>query len=185
MRTIQAKLVFDRNEDKRKVLDLMRRWSACMRYAYNRLLEGHEKNELKKQLQKIFNLNARYVSDAVMKAESLIKSCKEREENPKKVIFGGRELFEKFQRRHINGEAYKKLKLEWYERRKGNLYSRGERSKKGNLSTRIEIDGDSTLLRINVGKKQYVYARVQGGWKIKNKTYHRQEPTFASNKHLR
>ncbi|WP_271628791.1 IS200/IS605 family accessory protein TnpB-related protein [Caldicellulosiruptor sp. DIB 104C] len=165
MRTIQVKLVFDINEDKRKVLDLMRRWSACKRYAYNRLLEGYERNELKKQLQKIFNLNARYVSDAVMKAESLLKSCEERGENPRKVIFGGRKLFEKLQRRHTNGEAYKKLKLEWYEKRKGNLYSRGERGKKGNLNTRIEVRENRTVLRINTGNREYAYARIEAGWK--------------------
>jgi len=171
MVTVQAKLIFDNSEDKQKVLDLMRRWSSCMRYAYKRLLEGHKRNELKRQLQKVFVLNSRYVDDAIMKAESVIKSCKKKGENPRKVIFGSRELFEKLKRRHINGRAYRKLQHQWQEKRKGNLYSRGDKSKKGNLNTRIEIDENATLLRINVGKKQYVYARIQAGWKIKNKTY--------------
>jgi IS605 OrfB family transposase len=169
--TIQAKLIFDSSEDKQTVFDLMRRWSACMRYAYKRLLEGHKRNELKKQLQGIFNLNSRYVDDAIMKANSVLKSCKERGENPRKVIFGGRELFEKLQKRHINGRAYRKLQCEWQEKRKGNLYSRGDRSKKGNLNTRIEIDGSLTKLRINVGEREYVYATIQPGWKVKGGTY--------------
>ncbi|ADQ45983.1 transposase, IS605 OrfB family [Caldicellulosiruptor kronotskyensis 2002] len=142
-----------------------------MRYAYKRLLEGHKRNELKKQLQGIFNLNSRYVDDAIMKANSVLKSYKERGENPRKVIFGGRELFEKLQKRHINGRAYRKLQREWKEKRKGNLYSRGDRSKKGNLNTRIEIDEDCTRLRINVGEREYVYARIQPGWKVKAGTY--------------
>ncbi len=171
MVTVQAKLVFDSSEDKQKVLDLMRRWSSCMRYAYKRLLEGHKRDELKRELQKVFALNSRYVDDAIMKAESVIKSCKKKGENPRKVIFGSKELFEKLKRRHISGRAYKKLQHQWQEKRKGNLYSRGDKSKKGNLNTRIEIDENATLLRINVGKKQYVYARIQAGWKIKNKTY--------------
>ena len=64
MVTVQTKLIFDSSEDKQKVLDLMRRWSSCMRYAYKRLLEGYKRNELKRQLQGIFNLNSRYVDDA-------------------------------------------------------------------------------------------------------------------------
>jgi len=171
MVTVQAKLIFDNSEDKQRVLDLMRRWSSCMRYAYKRLLEGYKRNELKRQLQGIFNLNSRYVDDAIMKANSVLNSCKERGEDSKKVIFGGRELFKKLQKRHINGKAYRKLQREWQEKRRGNLYSRGDRSKKGNLNTRIEIDGVLIRLRINVGEREYVYATIQPGWKRKGKTY--------------
>jgi len=46
MVTVQAKLIFEGGEDKQRVLDLMRRWSSCMRYAYKRLLEGYKRNEL-------------------------------------------------------------------------------------------------------------------------------------------
>jgi len=165
MITIQAKLGFQSKEDEQRVLDLMRRWSSCVRFAYNRLLEGKSRNELKRELQGGFSLNSRYVDDAIMKAKSVLQSCKERDENPRKVIFGGRSLFEKLKKRHINGKAYKKLKQEWQERRKGNLYSRGDRSKKGNLNTRIEIDESGTWLRINVGERKYAYARIQAGWK--------------------
>lgn len=125
----------------------------------------------KESCKEFFNLNSRYVDDAIMKANSVLNSCKERGENPEKVIFGGRQLFEKLKRRHINGKVYRKLQREWQEKRKGNLYSRGDRSKKGNLNTRIEIDGNFTKLRINVGKREYVYATIQAGWKMKGKTY--------------
>jgi len=165
MITIQAKLTFPSKEDEQIVLDLMRRWSSCMRYAYNRLLEGSSRNTLKRELQGVFNLNSRYVDDAIMKAKSVLESCRERDENPSKVIFGGRSLFDKLKKRHINGKAYKKLRQEWQERRKGNLYSRGDRSKKGNLNMRIEIYGNGARLRINVGEKKYAYARIQAGWK--------------------
>ncbi|MCF6097669.1 IS200/IS605 family accessory protein TnpB-related protein, partial [Thermovorax subterraneus] len=165
MVTIQAKLIFQSNEDKQEVLDIMRRWSSCTRFAYNRLLEGKSRNELKRELQEIFSLNSRYVDDAIMKAKSVLESCKERGENPGKVIFGGRSLFEKLKKQHINGNAYKKLQHEWQERRKGNLYSRGDKSKKGNLNTRIDIDENGAVLRINVGERKYAYARIQAGWK--------------------
>ena len=168
MVTIQAKLIFLNQEDEKIVLNLMRRWSSCMRFAYKRLLEDHDRNTLKRDLQRIFNLNSRYVDDAVMKAKSTLESAKALGNNPKKVIFGGRELFEKLQKHHINGKAYEKLKTRLQERRKGNLYSRGDKSKKGNLNTRIEVKENGTFLRINVEERKYVYARTEAGYK-KNK----------------
>ncbi|SHG95395.1 transposase, putative, N-terminal domain-containing protein [Thermosyntropha lipolytica DSM 11003] len=152
MITIQTKLTFPSKEDERAVADLMRRWSACMRFAYHRLLEGKTRNELKRDLQGVFHLNSRYADDAIIKAKSVLESCREKGENPSKVIFGGRNLFKKLKKRHINGNEYKKLQQKWQEKRKGHLYSRGDKTKKGNLNTRIEIDENSAALRINVGE---------------------------------
>ncbi|MEN3028411.1 MAG: hypothetical protein ABDH29_04190 [Aquificaceae bacterium] len=69
--TIQAKLTFENGADKQKVLDLMRRWSSCTRYAYNRLIEGHERNQLKRELQGIFGLKA--VQNLESKPERVLK----------------------------------------------------------------------------------------------------------------
>ncbi|EMT37882.1 IS605 OrfB family transposase [Thermoanaerobacter thermohydrosulfuricus WC1] len=168
MIVIQAKLIFLNQQDKQIVLDLMRRWSPCMRFAYKRFLEGYDRNTLKRDLQGTFDLNSRYVDDAIMKAESALESVRELGNNPKKVIFGGKKLFKKLQKRHINGKAYKKLKNRWQEKRKGNLYSRGDKSKKGNLNTMIEAKENGTFLRINVGERKYAYAKIQAGYK-KNK----------------
>ncbi|NNG66693.1 IS200/IS605 family accessory protein TnpB-related protein [Caldanaerobacter subterraneus] len=168
MIVIQAKLIFLNQQDKQIVLDLMRRWSSCMRFAYKRLLEGYDRKTLKRDLQGMFDLNSRYVDDAIMKARSTLESARELGKSPKKVIFGGRDLFGKLQKRHINGKEYQKLKTKWQERRKGNLYSRGDKSKKGNLNTRIEVRKNGTFLRINVGERKYVYARIEAGYK-KNK----------------
>jgi len=168
MIVIQAKLIFLNQEDKQIVLDLMRRWSSCMRFAYKRLLEGYDRNTLKRDLQGTFDLNSRYVDDAIMKARSTLESARELGKSPKKVIFGGRDLFGKLQKRHINGKEYQKLKIKWQEKRKGNLYSRGDKSKKGNLNTRIEVEKNGTFLRINVGERKYVYAKIEAGYK-KNK----------------
>lgn len=168
MIVIQAKLIFLNQQAKQIVLDLMRRWSSCMRFAYKRLLEGYDRKTLKRDLQGMFDLNSRYVDDAIMKARSTLESARELGKSPKKVIFGGRDLFGKLQKRHINGKAYEKLKIRWQEKRKGNLYSRGDKSKKGNLNTRIEVKENGTFLRINVGERKYVYARIEAGYK-KNK----------------
>ncbi|AAM24112.1 IS605 OrfB family transposase [Caldanaerobacter subterraneus subsp. tengcongensis MB4] len=168
MIVIQAKLIFPNQEDKQIVLDLMRRWSSCMRFAYNRLLEGEKRADLKRKLPQVFNLNSRYVDDAIMKARSTLESAKELGKSPRKVIFGGKKLFRKLQKHHLNGKAYEKLKVKWQEKRKGNLYSRGDKSKKGNLNTRIEVRKNGTFLRINVGERKYVYAKIEAGYK-KNK----------------
>jgi len=154
--TVQAQLIFESFEEKQKVLDLMRRWSSCMRFAYQRLLEGYDRNSLKRELQEMFNLNSRYVDDAIVKAKGILESRKHRGEDPRRVVFGGRELFEKLKRRHINGKLYEKLKIEWQEKRKGNL------------NTRIVTNERGTFLRINVGERKYVYAKYkQDGRRIK------------------
>ncbi|EMT38062.1 transposase, IS605 OrfB family, central region, partial [Thermoanaerobacter thermohydrosulfuricus WC1] len=134
-----------------------------------RFLEGYDRNTLKRDLQGMFDLNSGYVDDAIMKARGVLESSKELRSNPKKVIFGGRDLFGKLQKRHINGKEYQKLKTKWQERRKGNLYSRGDKSKKGNLNTRIEVKENGTFLRINVGERKYVYTKIKAGYK-KNKS---------------
>ncbi|HHG74545.1 MAG TPA: transposase [Persephonella sp.] len=161
MITLQCKLTFENEKDKQKLLELMRQFSSCNRYAYNRLLEGHKRKELKKHLQKVFNLNSRYCDDAIFKAQSLINSCNERGQNPKKVTFGGRKIFEKLTKKHINGKQRKKLKQKWEERRKGCLYSRGDKSKKGNLNTRILIEKEGLKLRINTGERDWITANVR------------------------
>ncbi len=53
------------------------------------------------------------------------------------------------------------------EKRKVNLYSIGDASNKGNVNTRIEIKENGVYLRINVGTRQYIYALVKAGDRIK------------------
>jgi len=40
------------------------------------------------------------------------------------------------------------------------LYSRGDKSKQGNLNLRFEQIDNGLYLRINIGDRQYVYAKV-------------------------
>jgi hypothetical protein len=46
---VHARLVFLKKEDEQAVLDLMRRFSSAIRFAYNRLLEGQDRKELKRE----------------------------------------------------------------------------------------------------------------------------------------
>ncbi len=70
MKTIHGKLLFDNPQDIEILKDLTRRWSSAYRYAYKRLLEGVDLNTLRKTLQELFNLNARYAHSAIVKAQA-------------------------------------------------------------------------------------------------------------------
>jgi IS605 OrfB family transposase len=160
----QARLVFLKEEDERAVLDLMRRFSAATRYAYNRLLEGRDRKELKREngpLRALFGLNTRYADGAIEKAQAALDSAKELGQDPRKVVFGGREVFEQLKRKHLSGKALLALKREWKERRQGLLYSRGEAAKKGNANLRLEIEDGTLWLRVNLGNGDYVRALVK------------------------
>ena len=161
---VHALLVFPSGEDHKATLDLMRRFSAGVRYAYNRLLEGQPREELKRQdspLCAFFGLNTRYADDAVLKAKATLDSAKELGENPRKVVFGGRGLFDQLKRRHLSGKPLKRLKREWREKRQGLLYSRGDRTKGGNLNLKLLVKEGALWLRINLGDGSYVHALVK------------------------
>jgi len=48
MITLECLLEFETKEDINAILDLMRRFSSAMRYAYKRLLENEKRKDLKK-----------------------------------------------------------------------------------------------------------------------------------------
>jgi IS605 OrfB family transposase len=55
----------------------MRLFCACQRWAFNRLLEGASRDEIKKLGQDLFGINSRYVDDARLKAQAVLDSQKE------------------------------------------------------------------------------------------------------------
>ncbi len=162
-RGVQAKLRFSSQEDRKALLDLMRRFSSATRFAYQRLLEGYSRKELKREdgpLCQLFRLNTRYVDDVILKAQGVLDSARERGVDPRKVVFGGRGLFEQLKRKHLSGKRLLQLKREWREKRQGLLYSRGDRSKGGNLNLRLEVENGALWLRINLGHRTYIKAFV-------------------------
>jgi IS605 OrfB family transposase len=161
---VHARLVFPDHRDEAAVLDLMRRFSSTIRYAYNRLLEGRDRKELKREdspLCRLFGLNTRYADGAIEKAQAILDSARELGQDPRKVVFGGRKLFEQLKRRHLSGKARERLRREWKEKRQGLLYSRGDATKKGNANLRLEPQGDALWLRVNLGNGAHVRARVR------------------------
>jgi len=90
-----------------------------------------------------------------------LDSAKELGQDPRKVVFGGRKLFEGLKRRHLSGKALLALKREWKERRQGLLYSRGDAAKKGNANLRLESRDGALWLRVNLGNGSYVHVLVE------------------------
>jgi len=158
--TVGCLLAFDKDEDKGRVLTLMRKFSSMVRFAYKRLMEGAERKELKKLLSRKYEINARYSDGAILLAQQALESCVERGQNPKKLVFGSRELFEKLKKKHLKGKSRDELRQKWEERRYGVLYSRGEKSKEGNLNLRLVNLNNQWYLRINLGNGEYVWAKV-------------------------
>jgi predicted transposase len=50
--TVECLLAFDKDEDKGRVLALMRKLSSIVRFAYKRLMDGAERKELKTLLSR-------------------------------------------------------------------------------------------------------------------------------------
>ena len=170
---VHAKLEFLSNEDKREVLDLMRRFSSAYRWIYKRIVEGGNPAELKRAFGPMdkFGLNSRYKDSAVQLALVKLRTMESLGVNPKKVIFGSRRLFERLCRKgDLKSRA--KAKRKWRERRKGVLKGLGSKADiSGNVNlTPLLINGE-LWLRINIktgtnpesGKKEsrYVYAKVK------------------------
>jgi len=84
----------------------------------------------------------------------------ERKQNPKKLIFGSRALFEQLKKKHLTSTRREKLRQKWEERRYGILYSIGQKDVKGNLNLRLVNLEGQWHLRINLGNGEYVWAKV-------------------------
>ena len=107
-----------------RIKELMTYWGSCKRSAYQAIhklnLTG---NDIKIYCKKNYMtlLNGRYVSDAVTEASKI---------NQEHALFGGKKLWNKF----LKGTISKK---KWLHDRNNTLYSRGEKSHKGNPNIRI------------------------------------------------
>jgi IS605 OrfB family transposase len=154
-------------EEKEQILKLMRNFSSTVRSSYKRLLEGFTTLQAYTiTRQKFPELNSHYVNCAVEKAREIFQSCKARGQNPKKLIFGGRTLFEKLKKNHLQGKRLKELKRKWREKRQGNLLSIGAKhiTHKGNLNLRFtpaEKGKNNLWLRIALKNRKFILAKVK------------------------
>jgi IS605 OrfB family transposase len=154
---VHARLVFPDPRDEEAVLDLMRRFSGATRYAYRRLLEGKSREELKRAegpLCTLFRLNTRYADGAIAKAKAVLDSALELGNDPKKVVFGGRGLFEQLKRKHLSRKPLEALRRRWKEKQQGLLYTQGDRSKKGgNPHFKLQVEGGGLWLLVHLGEE--------------------------------
>ena len=141
-------------DNKKKLLELMRKQSSAIRSVYNMLKAKTPQTEIYKNLRQLYkDLPTRYIDSAIYKAKQY--------PTDKKVIFGGKILFEKLcKNRDKKSKARQKLKREWRERRQGNLISIGSRADKGNRLARFERINDEPFLRITTGNREFIYAKV-------------------------
>jgi len=107
-------------------------------------------------------LNSRWISDAACEAKALVERLKETPET--KVIFGGRDAWNSYKNGTLSKDA-------WLALRSRNIYSRGDKTKKGNPNLRI--DGSTLRITLSVGSTK----------KYKTYPFHisnRKRPTKAS-----
>ncbi len=115
--TVRGEL-FPEGGQARKLDELMRLQSSCMRYSYNRLCKGKSKSEEEVVIKEKFNeINSRYRRGGYFRARDNYESAKEliedgELESPEKVVFGGRENLKKRERGEISNEEWKRSSVE-------------------------------------------------------------------------
>ncbi|KXA95509.1 hypothetical protein AKJ36_00240 [candidate division MSBL1 archaeon SCGC-AAA259I07] len=153
--TIRGK-IFPSKDQAEKLDELMRIQSSCMRYSYSRLCEGKSKSEIEDDLKgKFSEINSRYRRGGYFRAkfnyESALELVESGElESPEKVVFGGRKNLKKRERGKISNEEWKRL-------RNNQLYSRGDKTKRGNLNLRLVEQDGGLHLRVNVGNREWIH----------------------------
>ena len=76
--TVRAVLINISEESEIEINRLMTVFSSAIRYGFNRVLEGKEKDgEIEKDISRKYGLNIRQSKDALKKANEIIKSQKE------------------------------------------------------------------------------------------------------------
>ena len=98
--SLQFKLQL-KSDDKKKLLQLMRKQSSAIRSAYNMLKAKMSHNQIYENLRQLFS---EYIDSAIYKAKQY--------PTDKKVVFGGKTLFEKLCKNHLQGKQRRKLKQE-------------------------------------------------------------------------
>ena len=152
--TIQGVLIRLTDEQREIIEDLIRRFESATRYAYARICDGVPILDIEKDAMGKFGLNSRWAKDAVSRAKAAyagVEALVERGklESPRKLIWGGRRNFERRSKGEITNE-------EWRRIRSNQFWSRGDRSKNGNLNLRI-VSTKGYQLRIAIGNRRWIH----------------------------
>ncbi len=137
----------------------MRKQSSAIRVAYNMLRELEKEKtknphaQIYQRLRQLFpELPTKYIDSAVYKAKQY--------PTDKPVVFGSKRLFEKLCENHLSGKLRERLKKQWRELRQGTLVSIGSKSDRGNRLMRFEDLNGQLHLRITIGNREFIYAKV-------------------------
>lgn len=148
--SLPARLYPDEKEREQLEL-LLHKFGNCRRRAYSMLKKHFSKSEIEKILQEETGLNSRYVKDAYLSVKDL----------PPHITFGGKKNQELLEEGKITKE-------EWHRRRNSFLLSRGDKTKTGNLNTRIE--GDTLRVRVlSDYEAKWIYPKLYIPQKYLNK----------------
>jgi len=149
--SVQFKLQLN-SPDRKKLLELMRKQSSAIRSAYKLLKTKNSHNQIYQKLRQLFpDMPTKYIDSAIYKAKQY--------STDKKVVFGGKALFEKLCKNR-DKKSREKLKRKWKEQRQGTLISVGSKADKGNRLIRFESINGKLYLRITTGNREFIYAKV-------------------------
>jgi IS605 OrfB family transposase len=161
--TLRFKVIPQSKEDYEEISKLMRLYCSVVRYSYNRFLENRSKKEIYHLVRQTFkDLPSWYVESAIGEALEILRSIKSRGENPRKVVFGSKELFAKLCIHHLQGWRLEEVKRKWNEKRKGRLVSIGHTENGGNPNIKLVLEDDRTYLLItSTRKRKPIKAKVK------------------------
>jgi IS605 OrfB family transposase len=155
--TLRFKLIENSKEDLEMLKNLMKLQSSAVRYAYNRIKKGYKDKDIYRLIKEKFpNLPTRYIIHAINKAESINKDHEQ-------IVFGGKKIFEKLCKNHLQGKRRERLKEQWKQNRKYNLISigSGNNIEKGNILLRFEKKNDELYLRVNIQPRKWIWLKVK------------------------
>jgi len=145
MRRVAHFIAYFGEQEKEIVLNLMREQCSAIRSAYQAIHKhGLKRNDIKDYVKRNYmeSLNQRYVADAVTEASKI---------RHEKALFGGKGAWKELQTGNLSKE-------EWKQRRNNRLYSRGDRTKKGNPNIRIE--GQTVLVNDPSGRGVWIQGQI-------------------------
>jgi len=109
--SLQFKLQLE-HDNKKKLLELMRKQSSAIRSAYNMLKDKIPQNQIYENLRQIFSdLPTKYIDSAIYKAKQY--------PTDKRVVFGGKALFENL--KLLSDREYLEYALYCYEEKEREL----------------------------------------------------------------
>jgi len=156
--TIQGCLIRLTDEKRDAIEEIIRRFESATRYAYARICDNLSVLNIEKDVMQKFGLNSRWAKDAVTRAKAAYISAEKLVEkgklkSPRKLIWGGRRNFERRSKDKITNK-------EWRRIRSNQFWSRGDKSKGGNLNLRIEPTNERYWLRITTGRRQWIRCQL-------------------------